>query len=27
LLPSGNTTRNSTEPCRFILPRTRNTLF
>jgi hypothetical protein len=27
LLPSGNTTRNSTEPCRFILPSTRNTLF
>jgi hypothetical protein len=26
LLPSGKTTRKSTEPCRSILPRTRNTL-
>ena len=26
LLPSGNTTRNSTAPCRCILPSTRNTL-
>jgi hypothetical protein len=26
LLPSGNTTRNSTAPCRSILPNTRNTL-
>jgi hypothetical protein len=26
LLPSGKTTRNSTAPCRCILPSTRNTL-
>jgi hypothetical protein len=26
LLPSGKTTKNSTNPCRCILPSTRNTL-